>query len=98
MSSDRPDSEVDEILKSDQLIGLHRELIKILRAELRAGNSIREIGMDWPEPGGILVRLKKPFQVAHDPLPAEIQFAQINDPHWWIAEYFSLLPRHALAG
>ncbi len=63
------------------------ELAELLAAELKAGNQIFETGSGWPRPESVLVSLTKHFLVKHSPLPAGVVFREINDPHWWKAEY-----------
>lgn len=86
------------VFDDPRLTALHPFLRQIVSAELAAGNSIREIGEDWPEPRGILIRLAKPFSQDYSPIPAGVQFASINDPHWWNSEYFCGAPRQTVAG
>ncbi|HLU40546.1 MAG TPA: GNAT family N-acetyltransferase [Planctomycetota bacterium] len=64
----------------------------IVDAELAAGNEVVETSTDWPEPGSILVRLRRPFCVAHG-TPEGVRYAELNDPHWWKAEYATGSPR-----
>lgn len=79
------------------LAQLHPLLRQILDAELAAGNEIVETGGGWPDVDSIFVRLRDQFRTRPDPVPAELTYAELNDPHWWRAEYSSRSPRHVLA-
>lgn len=72
------------------------ELAGLLRDELAAGNSVRDVG---PAPGseGTLVLLARPFQAEPKSLPLEVCLVPINDPHWWKAEYRCKLHPDVLA-
>ena len=76
---------------------LHPSLSAILATELAAGNEVAELHTGWPDADSVFVRLRQPF--AHRPsnLPAGVQYKELNDPHWWKAEYTSENPRHILA-
>jgi hypothetical protein len=34
-----------------------------------------------------MVLLRQPFISAPATVPAVLEFRQVNDPHWWLAEY-----------
>ena len=57
----------------------------ILEAELAAGNSIAEIS-SWPPKCGLLVILRRAFAQAYE-LSPDVEFAEINDTHYWKSEY-----------
>lgn len=57
----------------------------ILEAELAAGNSIAEVA-DWSPKCRLLVILAREFLLKPD-LPDDVTFYQINDSHYWKAEY-----------
>ncbi len=57
----------------------------ILEAELAFGNTIAQVS-DWPPKCQLLVILRSPFHRDYLPLH-EIEFATIDDPHYWKAEY-----------
>ena len=67
------------------------KLNEILQLELKAGNRIVETSEgDWPYPGSIMIFLEKPFKT---PIQRELEgvlFRNINDPHYWKAEYVDL--------
>ena len=60
-------------------------LQRILDAELAKGNEIVEVA-DWPPKCRLLVILRSRFHDDYLPL-AEVEYAEINDPHYWQAEY-----------
>jgi RimJ/RimL family protein N-acetyltransferase len=76
---------------------LHPSLVAIFNAELAAGNELVEFRTGWPDADSVFVRLRQPFQTRHTNLPADVRYAELNDPHWWKAEYSSEAPRHILA-
>jgi hypothetical protein len=60
----------------------------ILAAELAAGNTVQENRKgDWPEGACRFVLLKMPFmtEIRRD-IPG-VTFMNVNDPHYWKAEY-----------
>jgi hypothetical protein len=62
-----------------------RPLQEILEAELVAGNTIAEVS-SWPPKCGLLVILRRPFARAYELTP-DLEFAEINDTHYWKSEY-----------
>jgi hypothetical protein len=74
------------------------ELKLLLDAELRAGNTVVETSTGWPKPQSILVMLAEPFKAPPTlKLPNGIVYNDVNDPHWWKADYFHEASGHALA-
>ena len=61
------------------------ELNKILKLEVGLGNEIAE-DTDWPPTCKKLVILTKRFSQIY-PLNTEIEYQEINDPHYWFSEY-----------
>jgi hypothetical protein len=59
----------------------------LLEAELAAGNEVQDFGADFPRPGSFLVRLKCKFRAIPAELPAGVTYRELNDVHWWQAEY-----------
>lgn len=57
----------------------------ILEAELEAGNEVEEVS-SWLPKCSLLVILRRPFREAH-PQSFDVQFVEVNDPHYWKAEY-----------
>ena len=76
---------------------LHPSLIPIFDAELAAGNEVAELRTGWPDVDSVFVRLRKFFLTGRRELPADVTFTELNDAHWWKAEYSSSKPRHILA-
>ena len=65
------------------------ELAQILTEELNAGNRIYETySGDWPTQGCIMVFLQRPFLTPIKRTLKDIVFTNINDPHYWKAEYY----------
>jgi hypothetical protein len=69
----------------------------LLAAELAAGNRVVECGPSLYGHGAVLVLLAEPFRAAQADLPAGIVHRDVNDPHWWKAEYFHPETKHCLA-
>jgi hypothetical protein len=60
----------------------------ILAAELAVGNTVQEDWRgDWPESGCRLVLLKMPFRTRIRRDIPGVTFRNVNDPHYWKAEY-----------
>ncbi len=78
------------------LARLHPALRVLLDAELAAGNEVTDTSCETPEPGSVFVRLRRPFLARPPALPAEVTYRELNDPHWWRAEYCTRAPRHVL--
>ncbi len=76
---------------------LHPALSAILAAELAAGNEVAEMRTGWPKAGSVFVALRQSFLTRPPSLPEGIRYAELNDPHWWKAEYTSENPQHILA-
>lgn len=57
----------------------------ILEAELAAGNRIAEVS-SWPPKCSLLVILQRPFASKYA-AAAGVEFAELNDSHYWKAEY-----------
>jgi len=57
----------------------------ILDAELAGGNEVAEVSA-WPPKCQLLVILRHPFQTSYAG-SEEVEFASINDTHYWKAEY-----------
>jgi hypothetical protein len=72
---------------SNRLDQLARPLRPLLEAELAAGNEVQDSGADFPRPGSFLVRLRRKFRAIPTELPADVVYRELNDVHWWQAEY-----------
>jgi hypothetical protein len=67
---------------------LSGKLNEILQLELDAGNEISEtFEGDWPFPNSIMIFLAKPFKTPIQRNLLGIEFRNVNDPHYWKAEY-----------
>ncbi len=58
----------------------------VFEAEIAAGNAFKEEWFDWPE-GWHSVLLMRPFGTPIRRDLAGVEFVNINDPHYWKAEY-----------
>ncbi len=85
-----------EFRDGPNLAALHPGLRSILAMELAAGNEVMETGRGWPDPDSVFVRLREPFQGVGGELPDGVRYADVNDPHWWRAEYHTVKPKHLL--
>jgi ribosomal-protein-alanine N-acetyltransferase len=86
-----------EKVNAPALEKLHPSLKKILQAELSAGNEVVETGGGWPDRDSVFVRLRDAFRTDRSQLPEGVQYLELNDPHWWKAEFSTALPKHILA-
>ena len=66
---------------------LEGHLMKILQSELADGNKVVETAAGWPTLETIIVFLEKPFQNSYDTENNEVDYFEVNDPHYWKAEY-----------
>jgi hypothetical protein len=64
----------------------------ILELELKAGNKIAETyeskDSKFPMPNATMIFLKQSFKTPVQKNLENIEFRDINDPHYWKAEYF----------
>lgn len=70
-------------------------LTKILNQEIELGNEIVETSKGWPDENTIIILLKKPFTTEYQ--LDNIEYRNIEDPHYWKAEYFDNSKNHVLA-
>jgi hypothetical protein len=70
-------------------------LTKILKQELKLGNKIVETSKGWPDNDTIIIFLGEPFKTTYD--IDNIEYRNIDDPHYWKAEYFDTSTKHVLA-
>ena len=73
------------------------ELRELLNAELAAGNSVVEYRTGLYAADAVLVRLAKAFRAPPKNMPAGVEYREVNDPHWWKAEYFRPATKHCIA-
>jgi hypothetical protein len=83
----------DEKADDDVVASLCAELTALLRAERAAGNAVVETARDYPLAVNVWMRR---FRARPDKLPAHVRFEEINDPHYWFAEYQCQKHRHFL--
>jgi len=57
----------------------------ILETELACGNTIAEVSA-WPPKCSLFVLLRKRFSGGH-PVHPDVAYAEMNDSHYWKAEY-----------
>jgi hypothetical protein len=67
----------------------------ILDAELAAGNEVAEVTA-WPPKCQLLVILREPFRRSYT-MSEGVEFAEINDGHYWKSEYRYNGGMHTLA-
>ncbi len=67
----------------------------ILSAEIKHGNEIVETSKGWPNDDTVIVFLKKPFFELYR--AENIDYRNIDDRHYWKAEYNDKLTNHILA-
>ena len=84
----RPKQNSDAVTMVDEehIVALDSALQLILQTELAKGNEVVETWRGWPEPESVGVALGRPFRVDHV-LPTGVVFRNVDDPHWWKAEY-----------
>lgn len=70
-------------------------LTAILNQEIELGNEIIETSKGWPEEKTIIVFLKTPFIGKYE--LENIAYRNIDDPHYWKAEYVDSVTNHILA-
>lgn len=73
------------------------ELRGLLAAELAAGNTVVEARTGMYGASAVLVLLSGPFRSRPARLPAGVEYRELNDPHWWKADYFHAATRDCLA-
>ena len=71
------------------------DLAPLLAAEIAAGNVVVETSRQWP--AALNVWLARPFRPSAEPLPAQVVLRDVNDPHYWLAEYRCAEHDHLLA-
>lgn len=72
-------------------------LRSILDLEITQGNSIVETWNGWPNEQTIGIMLAKPFFVHYHYLPDNVEYREVNDSHYWKAEYEDKNTGHLLA-
>lgn len=72
---------------------LKQPLLNILKEELSLGNEIEEVFSDQT----LYVILARPFRLPIRTDLQNISYNEVNDPHYWKAEYFDRKNWHVLA-
>ena len=91
-------TKLNEIIKNNNLYKLSDELEKILYNELKSGNTIREISVGgFEDKEHLFIFLNKPFieKVIKD--TKNTKYIEINDPHYWKAEYTDIKNKQTIA-
>lgn len=83
------------LINQDHIDSFSKRLKSILDNEIRLGNEINETAKDWPYKNGISVFLRQPFKEYYHLFPG-IEYKDINDPHYWKAQYFDSATNHLL--
>ena len=76
---------------------LSSEMKKILDAELAAGNEICETHKGWGSPDHICVFLKYPFMASVEYDKSKVRYVDIDDRHYWKAEYDDMTAHQTIA-
>lgn len=91
-------TKLNEIIKNNNLYKLSNELEKILFNELKAGNTIKEISVGgFEDKEHLFIFLNKSFikKVIKD--TKKIKYIEINDPHYWKAQYTDIKNKQTIA-
>jgi len=83
-------------IHQEHIDNFSERLKSILNTEIGLGNEINETGDGWPCKGGISIFMKRPFIQRYHLFPG-IEYRELNDPHYWKAEYFDKSANHLLA-
>lgn len=76
---------------------LSPDMRRVLEAELAAGNAVEEYRSGLYGPDAVLVLLAKAFRTPPPALPPGAEYREVNDPHWWKAEYYWSATKHCIA-
>ena len=88
--------ELNKIIKNNKLSKLNNELEKILYGELKTENKIREISVGgFGDEEHLFIFLNKPFTSKIEIYT--VKYTEINDPHYWKAEYTDLKNKQTIA-
>ena len=88
---------VNRVSEKSALPRLCPELRELLAAELAANNLVVECRAGLYAPDAVLILLSGPFRTTPSSLPAGVEYREVNDPHWWKAEYFHGPTKHCVA-
>ncbi|MBW5398731.1 hypothetical protein E6A47_01535 [Brachyspira pilosicoli] len=91
-------TKLNEIIKNNNLYKLSNELEKILYSELKAGNTIREISVGgFGDEKHLYIFLNKNFIEKITKDTENTKYIEINDPHYWKAEYTDIKNKQTIA-
>ena len=76
---------------------LSPELRSILESEVALGNEVVETSDSWPGESSVFVMLRRPFMRGYSGLPSFVVFRDIDDRHYWKAEFVDVRFEHILA-
>ncbi|KDN55773.1 hypothetical protein FEM21_11640 [Flavobacterium seoulense] len=82
------------MLSQEHIDNFSSTLTTILNREIELGNEIIETSQGWPNQGTIIIFLKKPFLGNYKIKNTE--YRNVNDSHYWKAEYFDSSTNHVL--
>ena len=89
---------LNEIIKNNKLSKLSNELEKILYSELKVGNKIREISVGgFGDEKHLYIFINKTFITKIVKNYNNIKYIEINDPHYWKAEYTDIKNKQTIA-
>jgi len=83
------------MIDNNHILILSQSLKEILTAEIIYGNKVIETSECWPKANSIIIFLEKPFHKIYSLY--NIEFKEINDPHYWKSEYYDNLSEQILA-
>jgi hypothetical protein len=76
------------------LANFSKKLSTILASEIKLGNKIDSIGIDYPIKGAVWVMLEKPFLQTYS--ITNVAYQKVNDIHYWFEEYEDKSLQHLL--
>lgn len=82
-------------INQDHIAIFSERLKSILDNEIKLGNKIWWTEKDWPK-NGITILLNYQFSQRYHLFPG-IEYEEINNPHYWKAQYFDSSTNHILA-
>jgi hypothetical protein len=83
-------------IHQDYIEGFSDRLKSILNNEIRLGNEILWTEKNWPYQNGTAILLRYRFLQRYHLFPG-IEYEEINNPHYWQAQYFDGSINHLLA-
>lgn len=83
-------------INQDHIEMFSERLKNILNNEIKLGNEIVWTEKDWARKNEITILLKYQFSQRYHLFPG-IEYEEINNPHYWKAQYFDSSNSHMLA-